>query len=111
MLVEVVLCIKHRVAKKLEGRSVDGIGAALCRHIDLIHIMTELSRCDASFYFEFLKRVERREKDVGIKVWISIFKAVKSVMVVHDAVAANGQGKLAPSTSLPLNRDLRHCGG
>ena len=89
--IEVVLRVERRMARELEDRAVQLVGARLGRGVDLRDRPAVLRVEQAGDDVELLQRVHRRQQHVGVEVQVGVLDPVERVVVVVDALAGDVQ--------------------
>ena len=89
--IEVVLRVERRMARELEDRAVQLVGARLRRGVDLRDRPAVLRVEQAGEDVELLQRVHRRQQHVGVEVQVGVLDPVQRVVVVVDALAGDVQ--------------------
>src|SRR4051794_39065305 len=83
------------------------VRAALCRHINLGHVVAVLGREDTALNLELLQSVERWQEQIRVEAWIRVFDSVESVVVEEDSLTGDADCGLRPGATLPGGAD---CG-
>ena len=105
--IEVVLGVERRMARELEHRAMELVGARLGGGVDLRDGPAVLGVEQAGEDVELLQRVHRRQQHVGVEVQVGVLDPVERVVVEVDALAGDVEGE---AVALPAHALLALAG-
>src|SRR5437660_12646499 len=89
---------------ELETCSVEIVGSGFRDYVHLARLAPEFGGVDTRLHFEFLERVDRGQKDIGVEVDVRVVDAVQRVVVEFAALPRNRQLLIGARAALAIAR-------